>query len=146
MSGFLESFLTRGWWVVCLEVSFMPCWHLGSSLSLSPSLVLFAMKEDNEKVPTLLTDYILKGESSPQGPWIRASRRPLRQGTRSAPQPSRSVLPAQTAQGGRPGAASGRLGGPHRNGVLSLHVARRPEKEIPSPWSPHSDSTSERTN
>ena len=24
-----------------------------------------AMKEDNEKVPTLLTDYILKGKSSP---------------------------------------------------------------------------------
>lgn len=77
MSGFLESFLTRGWWVVCLEVSFTPCWHLGSSLPLSPSLVLFAMKEDNEKVPTLLTDYILKGESSPRGPWSRASRRPL---------------------------------------------------------------------
>ncbi|OWK17323.1 hypothetical protein Celaphus_00013509 [Cervus elaphus hippelaphus] len=27
--------------------------------------ILFAMKEDNEKVPTLLTDYILKGKSSP---------------------------------------------------------------------------------
>uniref|UniRef100_A0A452QNY7 Fasciculation and elongation protein zeta 1 n=1 Tax=Ursus americanus TaxID=9643 RepID=A0A452QNY7_URSAM len=39
--------------------------------------ILFAMKEDNEKVPTLLTDYILKGESSPRGPWSRASRRPL---------------------------------------------------------------------
>uniref|UniRef100_A0A8C9C818 Fasciculation and elongation protein zeta 1 n=1 Tax=Phocoena sinus TaxID=42100 RepID=A0A8C9C818_PHOSS len=30
--------------------------------------ILFAMKEDNEKVPTLLTDYILKGESGP-GLW-----------------------------------------------------------------------------
>ncbi|KAG8522316.1 Fasciculation and elongation protein zeta-1 [Galemys pyrenaicus] len=27
--------------------------------------ILFAMKEDNEKVPTLLTDYILKGKSRP---------------------------------------------------------------------------------
>lgn len=26
-------------------------------------LVLFAMKEDSEKVPTLLTDYILKGNT-----------------------------------------------------------------------------------
>lgn len=35
-----------------------------NELSLSASPVLFAMKEDNEKVPTLLTDYILKGKSS----------------------------------------------------------------------------------
>ncbi|NXF40766.1 FEZ1 protein, partial [Nyctibius bracteatus] len=28
--------------------------------------ILFAMKEGNEKVPTLLTDYILKGTRSPR--------------------------------------------------------------------------------
>lgn len=37
---------------------------------LSPSPVLFAMKEDNEKVPTLLTDYILKGEHSRELPGV----------------------------------------------------------------------------
>lgn len=41
-----------------------------NELSLSPSPVLFAMKEDNEKVPTLLTDYILKGKSS-QALWAQ---------------------------------------------------------------------------
>lgn len=30
-------------------------------------LVLYAMKEDSEKVPTLLTDYILKGKSKYTG-------------------------------------------------------------------------------
>jgi hypothetical protein len=32
------------------------------SLSFSCLAVLHAMKEDSEKVPSLLTDYILKGE------------------------------------------------------------------------------------
>lgn len=36
--------------------------HVGAGLTaLFPLAVLFAMKEGNEKVPTLLTDYILKG-------------------------------------------------------------------------------------
>lgn len=30
-------------------------------------LVLYAMKEDSEKVPTLLTDYILKGKHKKPG-------------------------------------------------------------------------------
>lgn len=45
------------------EVSSVP-WFILTLLSPLPP-VLFAMKEDNEKVPTLLTDYILKGKSSP---------------------------------------------------------------------------------
>lgn len=64
--GSLKSFLSR---VGCKLSStriklptMIVSWPI--SPSLSPSLVLFAMKEDNEKVPTLLTDYILKGESS----------------------------------------------------------------------------------
>ncbi|NXY50826.1 FEZ1 protein, partial [Ceuthmochares aereus] len=35
----------------------LPC----SPLKTEPWNILFAMKEGNEKVPTLLTDYILKG-------------------------------------------------------------------------------------
>lgn len=152
MSGFVESFLL-GWWVVSLEMSFMPCWHLGSSLSFSPSLVLFAMKEDNEKVPTLLTDYILKGESSPWGPWSGGfpgsppPGLPLK-GWEAAllrSLPRASFHPDRAGHTG-PGAAGGRLWGPHRNGVLSLHVARRQEKEIPSPWSHQSTSTLEQWN
>lgn len=38
------------------------CRGTGAGLmALFPLAVLFAMKEGNEKVPTLLTDYILKG-------------------------------------------------------------------------------------
>uniref|UniRef100_A0A8C0SZC2 Fasciculation and elongation protein zeta 1 n=2 Tax=Canis lupus familiaris TaxID=9615 RepID=A0A8C0SZC2_CANLF len=47
--------------------------------------ILFAMKEDNEKVPTLLTDYILKGESSPWPPWCRAPWQPLAQASHQRP-------------------------------------------------------------
>lgn len=121
MSGFLESFLTLGWWALWPQ-------NLSSSLSLSPSPVLFAMKEDNEKVPTLLTDYILKGKSSPQASQSRAF---------PGPQASDPACP----EGAGPGATLGQLWGPGRERVLSMDVARRLQKEIPSPRSHQSDCT-----
>lgn len=41
-----------------IENVYIQSWHMLYFLSL----VLYAMKEDSEKVPTLLTDYILKGK------------------------------------------------------------------------------------
>lgn len=43
------------------------CWH-----ALLPLLVLHAMRDDSEKVPALLTDYILKGKHSGRPIPIRA--------------------------------------------------------------------------
>lgn len=111
--------------------------HLSSFLSPSP--VLFAMKEDNEKVPTLLTDYILKGES---GPGLWEQKHPL-----GPPPPGllldtwnphrsppRASMPGQIGQG--QGTQWTIVGRPS-----PLDVARRPEEEIPSPPSHQSDST-----
>lgn len=103
MSGSFESFVSHSGLVghVAPEVSLMTRLRQYLSSSLSPFLVLFAMKEDNEKVPTLLTDYILKGKSSPRPPgtegvlWSSCSR----QGTFPA-------CPFQT----RPGRGQGNQG------------------------------------
>lgn len=123
------------------------------SLSLSPSLVLFAMKEDNEKVPTLLTDYILKGESCPMGPPEQGflgfpSPRPPAEGREPAVflcLPRASCQPRwHWVHGAR--VLQWAIVRPPRNGVLSLHVAGRPEKGIPSPWRHQSDSTLELRN
>lgn len=74
MSGSFESFVSHSGLVghVAPEVSLMTRLRRYLSSCLSPFLVLFAMKEDNEKVPTLLTDYILKGKSSPRPPGTEA--------------------------------------------------------------------------
>lgn len=103
-------------WALC------PDGTLGSSLSLSPSPVLFAMKEDNEKVPTLLTDYILKGMSSPasweqkqQSSWGSSLRTPA-EGVEPSVQPSQEC--SHQTQPGRAGKASGPLWGPRSHGVL----------------------------
>lgn len=56
-----------GWWVVWTRKGVpWPDGVLTHFFSHFP--VLFAMKEDNEKVPTLLTDYILKGKNSARRP------------------------------------------------------------------------------
>lgn len=114
--------LTLRVWVVCpRKWALRPDGSLGSSLSLSPSPVLFAMKEDNEKVPTLLTDYILKGMSSPASweqkwsSWGPSPRTPA-EGVEPSVQPSQEC--SHQTKPGRAGKASGPLWGPRSHGVL----------------------------
>lgn len=119
-------------------------------LPLSPSPVLFAMKEDNEKVPTLLTDYILKGKSSPRPagagdpPELPSPRTPAA-GVAHTLQPPRASAPDQAGQGQAAqednceglavtGPCLWRLLGSLRKrfqhcGVTRLHVKKRPQQQ-----------------
>uniref|UniRef100_A0A4X1VGB6 Fasciculation and elongation protein zeta 1 n=2 Tax=Sus scrofa TaxID=9823 RepID=A0A4X1VGB6_PIG len=92
--------------------------------------ILFAMKEDNEKVPTLLTDYILKGKRSPGHGKQKLPLGALPQNSC----PPRVSKPVQTGHGRETQWTIVRR-------LLPLDVARRPEEKIPSPPSHQSDST-----